>query len=252
MPRPARQRGVAARIVAPQVAPVAAEKLVAAHAGEDHLHVAARELRHQIGGDEGRVGQRLVQVPHQPRQQAHDIGLDDDLVVLGAEQPRHLARVGQLVVQLLCGATLEADGIGLDRPRRMARHRRHHRARVDAAGQEGTDRHIGHHLAVHGAVDAAAHALGPFGVVGCGVRARGQAPPAPLPNLPVLHRQQRGRRQLADAGKDAGRRRHVAQVQVVGQHRAVEFDALAGQLQQRLGFGGESQAARRLRHVGAA
>jgi hypothetical protein len=69
-----------------EVAPVAAEQLVAAHAGQNDLDVLARKLRHQVGGDEGSVRHRLVHVPQQFRQQPHHIGLDHDLAVLGAEQ----------------------------------------------------------------------------------------------------------------------------------------------------------------------
>ena len=101
--------------MAAEVAAVAAEQLVAADARQDHLDVAARELADQVGGDEGRVGDRLVHVPQQLRQQADDVGLDDDLVVLGAEQLGHAARIRQLVVELLGGAAFEADRVGADR-----------------------------------------------------------------------------------------------------------------------------------------
>ncbi len=101
--------------MAAQIAPVAAEQLVAADAGEDDRDVAARELRDQVGGDERGVGDRLVHLPEQLGQKRRDVGPDEDLVVLGAEALRHLSGVRQLVVIVLGLAAAEADRIGLDR-----------------------------------------------------------------------------------------------------------------------------------------
>ena len=69
-----------------EVAPVTAEQLVAPGAREDDLDVTARELGHKKCGDQCTVGNRLIHVPQQFGQQAHDIGFDQDFMVVGAEQ----------------------------------------------------------------------------------------------------------------------------------------------------------------------
>ena len=53
---------------------VAAEELVAALAGERDLHVARRELRHEVGRQRRRVGERLVERVCQSRQEQRRIG----------------------------------------------------------------------------------------------------------------------------------------------------------------------------------
>ena len=85
-------------VVAAEVAPVAAEQLVAAHAGEDHGDVAARELRHEIRGDEGGVEDRLVEVPRNLLQHSHCIRRNHILVVFGAEVFGDAARKVEFVV----------------------------------------------------------------------------------------------------------------------------------------------------------
>ena len=104
-----------AAVVLVEIARVAAEQLVAADAGQNHGDVLARELRDQIRRDERRVRDRLVHVPDQLRQERGDVGLHEDLVMIGAERLRHLARVRQLVVQLRAARTVEADRIRLHR-----------------------------------------------------------------------------------------------------------------------------------------
>ena len=134
--RPAYRRRQALEVplvMVAEVAPVAAEQFVAADARQDHRHVAPRELRYQVGRDEGRVGERLVHVPEQPRQQRDHVGPHDDLVVLGLEKFRHAARIRELVVVLVRRCSLEADGVGAYRPVAVRGHEADHRARIDAA-----------------------------------------------------------------------------------------------------------------------
>ena len=102
-------------VVIAEIAPITAEELVATDAGQDHRHVAPRELRHEIGRDERGVGDRLVHVPQQQRQQRDDVRAHEDLVMIGAEQRRDLPRVRQLVVERFGCAAVEADRVGLDR-----------------------------------------------------------------------------------------------------------------------------------------
>ena len=80
------------------VAIVAAEQLVAAVAGQHDGHVPrAPSPRHAPRRDGGRIGERLVEVRHQPVEDADAVRLDDELVVVGAEMARDAARVLELV-----------------------------------------------------------------------------------------------------------------------------------------------------------
>ena len=236
-------------IVPAQVAPVAAEEFVTTHARQDHLDILPRELRHQVGGDEGRIGNRFVQMPQQPRQQRHHVRLDNDLAVLRAETLRHLARIGQLVVQRLGGAAVEADRIGADRLLRVLGHETDHGAGIDPARKEGADRHVADHLHAHRLLELCTHLVHPLRFGGLAVDGLGQPPVAPLAHLAAFDGQQRGRRQLAQALEDAGRRSHVAQLQIARQHGGVEFGLDARQRQQRLGLAGEGQARCVAQHV---
>ena len=54
------------------------------------------------------------------------------------------------------GRVFVADGEGVDVSRPVLGHQRHHRARVDAAGQEGADGDVAHAAPRHRARDEAA------------------------------------------------------------------------------------------------
>ena len=101
--------------MAAEVSAVAAEELVSADARQNHLDVLARELRHQESRDERGVRQRLIHVPQQLRQQADDVGANDDFAMLSAEQLGHAARIRQLVVERFCFAAFESDRIRANR-----------------------------------------------------------------------------------------------------------------------------------------
>ena len=74
-------RGIAASYGAAQaaveqrhaIAVVAGERLVAAFAGEHDLHALGGEPRHEVERNARRVRDRLVLVPHEPRQRAEEI-----------------------------------------------------------------------------------------------------------------------------------------------------------------------------------
>ena len=90
-----RQRGVAARREPGGEALVAGEQLVAAVARERDGHVPARHLAQQEGRDRARVAERLVVVPDEPLDEVDGVGLDDELVVVGAVPlARPAARTG--------------------------------------------------------------------------------------------------------------------------------------------------------------
>ena len=93
-PRDLGHESVVAPVMVTEIAPVAAEELVPAHAGEDHGDVPSREFRHQVRRDEGGIRDRLVHVPQESREQARHVRLDDDLVVVRAEPLGHPSSPG--------------------------------------------------------------------------------------------------------------------------------------------------------------
>ena len=98
------------------------------------------------GGDLRNVGERLVE--HAPQLGNHRAGLrrgQGECVVVGAKMLRHRAGVVGLVVL----AFLEADGVGLDRPRARRLHQRRHRARIDPAREKDAQRDVGDHAPPH-------------------------------------------------------------------------------------------------------
>ena len=72
--------------------------------------------------------------------------LDIELRVVGAEMLRHGLGVRRLVVALL----VEADRERAHRSVALRLHQRHDGRGVDAAGQEGAERHVGDHAAPDG------------------------------------------------------------------------------------------------------
>src|SRR6185437_9222184 len=52
-----------AMVMVAEIPAVTAEQLVAAHTQENDGYLPARKLRYQVRGDEGRVGDRLVEMP---------------------------------------------------------------------------------------------------------------------------------------------------------------------------------------------
>ena len=123
---------------------VAAEQLVGAHAGQDHLDAAlAGGLAHEQRVDRGRVAYRLVEHVDHARQQADDVRRDLDLVQVDAEPRRDLPRVdgvvGHGLQPLVFGP--EGDGVGVD-PLACLVRQHGDDARVQAAGQEARHRHV--------------------------------------------------------------------------------------------------------------
>ena len=207
------------------VAPVAAVRLVGALAGEHDLHVLggeARELRERRGG---RDAAGLLEARDGGRQLGQEAPLNHlGVPVLGADQAGALGRGLSLVEQAAVAG--EADRERRGRPRGALGHRRHDRRGVDAPGQEGAVRDVGHHLAL----DRVGKALGEVGgevVVGeVAVGLTGRLAPGVHPRRPVLlDYQGRGGGQLADPREQGARRRDEATGQVV-----VEGDAVHGWL----------------------
>ena len=93
------------------VSGVAGEALVAAVAVQRDRHVFARELGEVEARDRRAVGERLAVMPDELREQLDRVGLDVQLVVIGAEARRDFPRVRGLVE----GGDVEADRERLDR-----------------------------------------------------------------------------------------------------------------------------------------
>ena len=130
------------REVAPRIAP---KQFVPAGPGQDHLD----ETRGQFGRVPVRIAlpdPRLLDVPHQIRMAAlHITGLEDHLVVLGAEEIRQALRLRTLVqCQFQTGGRrqIEADREGADEGE-LARGQRRDGAGVEPAAQIGPEVHVG-------------------------------------------------------------------------------------------------------------
>ena len=124
-----------------RIAAVAGEHLVAAVAGQRHRHVPPRHPADDQVGMRRAVGERLaVDRARRSISASEALDLDPLLVMAGAVALRDLPRMGGLVE----GRVAEADRAGGDRAGAGLRHQRDHAAGIDAARQEGAQRHVGH------------------------------------------------------------------------------------------------------------
>ncbi len=125
---------------------VAGEQLVAAVAREGDRHPPAGLARHVPGGHGRGVGERLVEVPGDPRQHVREVGPHLHLHVVGAEGPRH----GRGVLALVGLAVGEAHRVGAHGTRAGLAHQRDDRPGVDPAGEEGAQRDVALQAVAHG------------------------------------------------------------------------------------------------------
>ena len=144
------------------VARVAGEDLVAAVAVERDGDVPARHLGKREGRNRGRVGERLAVMAHDARQQLDRARLDHQLRVLGAEALGDDPRKRQLVEPLV----READRERPHGRRGRLRHRRDDCRRIDAAREEGAERHVGDHAPPHRGPQPRPQLLRQFPLVG--------------------------------------------------------------------------------------
>ena len=134
-----------------EVLAVAAEQLVGAHPGEQHLDPGGTSgVAHEQRVDRRRVTDRLVEDVDHPRQQVHDVGRDLDLVQRDAEVRGHLPRVVRVVGHRLEPLVLapEGDRVGLE-GRVLVRRQRGDDARVQPATEEGGHGHVGDEVLGH-------------------------------------------------------------------------------------------------------
>ena len=138
------------------VALVAAEDLVAAVADERDLDVPPRRLADEQRRQRRLVAERLVEGVREPLEELR-AGVDLDLLVPRAVALGDRAGVGPLVVARVG----EADGERAHRLGRGLRHRRDDDRRVDPAGEQRAERHVGDEPPPHRRRHLVAHPLDP-------------------------------------------------------------------------------------------
>ena len=114
------------------VGDVPGEELVAPVPAQRDRHVAPRELRKVVGGDGRGVGERLIEVVHELRDQVGDIRGDGELGVVRLERSGDAPRIRPLVV----GRVVEADREGLQGAAMDLASQGDDGARIEPAAQE--------------------------------------------------------------------------------------------------------------------
>ena len=118
---------------------VAAESFITAIARQGDFHVFARQARDEVRRKHRGVAKGLFQVAGQLLDTSHQIGINDQFLVVRAEFLRDHASVRRLVEI----AVTKPDREGLDRLRHAARHQRDDRGGVRSATQQCPQRDIG-------------------------------------------------------------------------------------------------------------
>ena len=129
-----------------QVAVVAAEQLVAAVAGEHDRDVPAGDLRDVPGRDRRRVGERLVEVLDEPienRQRRRAARRTRGDRCRSASRPARACSSSSN-----CGSSNPIENVFTGRDE-ASRHQPDDDARVDAAREEGAERHVADHVRAH-------------------------------------------------------------------------------------------------------
>ncbi len=236
------------------VALVPVEELVRALSDlDDDRPVVARELRDVVERDCDPVGQRLVLVVDEVGHERFQVGdVDHDLVVVGAVELRDLPRVLQLVVARVLGAV--ADREGLHGIRHQLGHERDVRRRVEPAGEEDSERDVGHHPAADRFAKQVQEPLFELGLGGCSHLARRfvghRAPVGGAGRRAVgAHGHQLGRRELANPLEHRQRGRGADEGQVVEEGLLVELGPDRRMDEERLDLGAEDEPALGLRVV---
>ena len=170
-------------------------------------------------------------------------------MMIGAEKLCHAPRVRQLIVIILGRSALKSDRVGAYRLRAVRRHESNHGTRVDAAGQECTDRDVAYHLHAHRLRKPRTHALDPFRLGSFPLDGAGNAPVAALFDMFSLRDDQACRRQFSDATENRMRCGDVPEINVRMQCRAIDVCGDPRQREERLGLGGEREALAVLQHV---
>ena len=217
---------------------VAAEGLVAAVPGERHGHPLTRGPREIIGGQGGRIGERLVEVPHERGKDLGGPRRDDDLAVVGLEGLRHLPGVRCLVEPALP----KRHARGQYWPRRLAGHRHDDRGGVDAAAEECPEWHVADHAQAHGLGQESGEFLEVVPLAAFRPDIESHVPVLGESNPAVLPQEVVRRRQLGDALVDRPGGRNGAEGQVVVDRLRVDRALHGGILDEHLQLGGKDQA----------
>ena len=242
--RPARRRGQRvepAGGATPGVARIAEEALVAAVAVERDGDVTPGDLGDVPGRHGRRIGERLAVVPGELGDDCDGVGLDDELMVIGAVTLGDHAGIAPLVIRRV----LEADGEGLDRAVRGARHRRDDRCRIDAARQKGAEWHVRDQPHTHRLVEALRDCFLQLFDRPRPRRFRfGERPIALAARCAVAFDDHvMGGVEPRDAGEGGHRRGHILQRQVMVDRGQVGHARHAGPSQDRLDLGTEQELA---------
>jgi hypothetical protein len=131
---------------------------------------------------------------------------------------------------------IEGDRAGIDRLAGLSRHHRHHRTRIDAAREEGTERHLRDHPQAHAFLQALDELrlrvfVGDDGTAG---EANVPVPTRDGWRLPAAQKKGMAGRQLVSRAVDRSRIRHVAEREVVFDRRRIDLERQAAMGQQRL------------------
>ena len=128
------------------------EEFIAAIAAEGHAEAGATRLAaHQVGGQLGGIGEGLAVDARQGGDQGAGIGSGEGhFSVVGAEVRGHGAGIGRLVEAALAAAGIrEGNGEAAHRPAAGGLQQGGDQRRIDAAGEESAERHIGDGLLGH-------------------------------------------------------------------------------------------------------
>ena len=117
---------------------IAGPELIAAVARERDGHAFTRGSRDAVGRNRRGIAERLVEVPRQARQQLVDPGSDQRGLEAAPEMIGNPAGLVELVVRLVGEADRGREHFGVAR----LRHVGDNGGRIDAAGEEGAERHF--------------------------------------------------------------------------------------------------------------
>src|SRR6266540_3187897 len=200
-----------------EVPGITREYLVSAHAAEDHGQLLAGGGADQIGGNAGRIRDRLVQMPDELRKELDDVRVEDPFVVVDVEQAPDLASVAEVVRDDLMGKVLlaEAERVGRDSSRRCRR-LRDDRARIEAPAQEAPEGNVRDHLAPDRRLHLFAQPFGPL-LLGPVLDVEADVPVLPNREAAGAIRRTVPRWKLVDRVEDRVRIRDPEESQIVGE-----------------------------------
>jgi len=181
-----------------RVAGVSTERLVTSVAVQRHRDVPATQSGHVERWNSGRVGEWLVEIPGEGRQDVQRGGADDELVVVGPVLARHRPGVFPFVEP----GVVEADGECFHRPLGDPGHGGHDGGGIDTAGQERAQRPLGHHADPGGFEQEFTGAFGCFRLTGHLGRREVERPVAPYAHPAVLPGQEMPGWQFADSAEN--------------------------------------------------